>query len=208
MCTTFPMDIHICLFTYKNYVSMPLSFMALHLFHRTYELKKTHHLILTECGCMNELTRWHSQLFCENMWKCNRNICRASNDPSSAQPLMPLSQCQGNCNGHEKCLLLLEDYGYDASVSKVRDGYHTHLNTDLLRDWLTTSYFTILHHNASFNLGFFKTLNQTMASICFLEAIPTIQQTQTIWLCCLPPSGNKTVTCNQYTTLFPQELTV
>lgn len=38
----------------RNYVSMPITFNNLSLFCHTHKVDKIHHLVIVECGCMNE----------------------------------------------------------------------------------------------------------------------------------------------------------
>ena len=45
---------NICVSIYECYVYIPVTNMGLSFFRHTNKLKKTHHLIVVECGCMIE----------------------------------------------------------------------------------------------------------------------------------------------------------
>ena len=75
------MDIHIYTFTTLPFTPMPLS-----LFRNTYKLKKTHHLIVAKCWCMNELI-----ITVVNLAQRPKHIIQVF----AWNPLTSFSHCQG-----------------------------------------------------------------------------------------------------------------
>ena len=74
---------------------------------------------------------WWCSLPCTNTWKRSISECKISSDPSSPMPLMTFSKVKASAlwiiySGHYVSLLLIWDYDYDAYVSRVWDGRHTH----------------------------------------------------------------------------------
>ena len=83
-------------FIYLYTMSMPVTIMALSLLRHTGKLKKSYHLIVAKCACVNEFVNGivHLAHVLENMVQ---NVCREPTDPSSPVPLMTSSQSQGKC---------------------------------------------------------------------------------------------------------------
>jgi hypothetical protein len=118
---------YVILYLTSIYVSMAFTNIALSLFHHTPELEKTHHLVVTECGCVNKLVDGVVNL----VQIPNTNVCRITIDPSSSLPLMTFCKVRASalwaiCNWHKISPILLGDYDYCATKSRVWNGSHSH----------------------------------------------------------------------------------
>ena len=109
---------------------MTFTTIALSLFRNTRKFQKMHHLVILICGCINRLIggvvilpqipKHILQFFVGNsltpLPHCH--WCHFCKIKASALSII--------CHGHEVSPLLLGEYGYDATKSKVWGGTHSH----------------------------------------------------------------------------------
>ena len=98
------------------------------LFRNTCKLQKTHHLVVAQCGLVN-LAQIPKHIV---------QMLQKPTEPSSPMPLMIFLQksVQVHCGLYEVSPLLLGDYGYDVTKSRVWDGNYSH-HIILIHMWCT-----------------------------------------------------------------------